>query len=1029
MKTKQIARLFQEAQDFHKKENLKQARRLYERVIDIDDTHGEALIFLALIRQAEQHQEDALTYAERAYNVSRTNPLILVNYGVILKNSKKYELATRVYNEALRINPNMLAARANLATVYMLQGQLGLAEVEFKKVLQKTEDIAPLLNLSRIEIAKGDYKRAQEYLDQARSRDPGHRDITSVSALLARKDRDDDLAFAFAIKALKVNPTSHELWQTIRNLDSDSLKLPELEFAFSNLLKTKSTDVGVFSATVDIARKNTLWTYLVELEDRLTSGLENEDNIRGSAADCFTLLGANISQKAHRKLSEYVWRQIHPVLVKDKSQNLQKQHKNELRVGFLSYDFRNHAIGHLIVGFMESLPHNGISYVAYSNSDDDTSETRQRIVSSFLKFTNISKLSDAELAEVITEDQIDILIDLGQWTMGTRATVFKYKPAAIQIQWLGMPGTLGASDCCDYVIADRWVVDQLNADGFTESVLLLNRSYQPNDHVKPDLSLGGTKSENNLPDESFVFCSFNQHYKFSPDTIDAWINILKSVSDSVLWLLASKSEKQKANLLAYFTKGGIKADRIIFAEHKSQKEHIARLRHADLVLDTWPYNAHTTCSDALRAGVPVITLPGKVFASRVAAGILKTAGLDEWVAKDVNDYVDKAVRFASKTRSDVDKDKQLIYNEYWSSNMVDNAQFSIMFENMMKNLSRSHELFIGNKLISVDDEGNIDSTLVDISYSDKKAKISTSVEASAGGDGPKTSMLSRDKLSNLRFLYNDIIKLSKNPLLLDVGAAIFDWDSSKTQYLIDANLVDVLGFEPDMRSFQKLKEMCSSNKTYLNKAVGDGQEVYFNLLEGSHMSSVLLPNTPILKDLMGYRNTSIVKNILLETIRLDDVKEAKNASMLKIDTQGTELLILQNSTSLLKSLVIIQLEASFLQMYVDQPSFFKIGSWLEDRGFCMLQFEKFNYMEYKTPNNDSSIGCSQLLEVDPVFIPNPISWDKMSCERLKSLAFLLHSVYGAYDVAARALWTLDRLNGGSSCQQYTQYLEESGLYA
>lgn len=1029
MVKKQITKLLQEAQALHKKGKLAAAGRIYERIIEIDEAHEQALIFLALIKQAEHNQESALNYAERAYNASRTNPLILVNYGVILKNCKKYELAAQVYNEALRIEPSMLAARANLATVYMLQGQLGLAEVEFKRIVQKTEDVAPLLNLSRIEIAKNNYRQASKYLDQARARDPGHRDMLAVSALLASKDNDDELAFEQSIQALKSNPISYELWQALRKIDADSLRMDDVELAFSNLLRTNSTDVGVFSAAVDIARKNTLWTHLPELEDRLNRGLESRDSIRGSATDCFTLLGANISQHAHRKLSEYVWKRMHTGVAQGKVKKLRNRIGNKLRVGFLSYDFRNHAIGHLIVGLIELLPQNNVFYVAYSNSDDDASDTRNRIVSSISKFTNISKLSDNELIDVIQQDEIDVLIDLSQWTSGSRVSIFQHRPAEIQIQWLGMPGTLGATDCCDYIIADRWVIDEENVNGFAENVLLLNRSYQPNDHIKPDLSLGGTKCENNLPTDSFVFCSFNQHYKFSPDTINAWIEILKSVSHSVLWLLDTKSEKQKANLISYFTQAGVSAERIIFAEHKPHKEHIARLRHADLVLDTWPYNAHTTCSDALRAGVPVVTLPGKVFASRVAAGILKTSGLDEWIANDVNNYIDKAIQFSLKDRSDVNDKKRSVYETYWSSKMVDNLHFGSLFENMVKNISMHHQKLIESSIIPVDGEGNIDFTSLGVSNNQNKTIISSSVATCVNNDADEPFVPGRDKISNLRFLYKNVIDLPETPLLVDVGAAIFDWDPSKTEYLINANLLKVLGFEPDMRSFQKLKENRSVNKMYLNKAVGDGNVVYLNLLEGSHMSSVLLPNAPILKDLMGYKNTSIVDKIQLETVRLDDVLEAEKASMLKIDTQGTELLILKNASSLLESLVIIQIEAAFLQMYVHQPSFFKIGSWLEDRGFIMLQFEKFNYQEYKTPDIKSSMGCSQLLEVDPVFIPNPLLWDKMSCERLKSLAFLLHSVYGAHDVAIRVLWTLDKFNEGSICQKYIQYLEQAGLYA
>lgn len=1026
----QVEKLFNDAQALHKKGKVGPARKIYDRILKIDSGHAQTLIFVALIEAKNGDIESALTFAERAYSVSRSDPLILVNYGILLKNARKFDLAIQVYNEALQANPKLSSARANLATVYMLSGRAAEAEKEFKQVILETEEVAPYLNLARLALAKDDIEDAESYLEAAEARDPGHQDISVVRALISKKDRNDEVAYQSSVGALTKNPLSYEAWQTLRGVDPVVLNLRQVDNLFSMLLKTQSRHAGVFAAAVDLARKNTLWTYLPQLEERLTQGLEEQNEIRGSSSDAFTLLGANISQKAHRKLSEYVWKHSYQHFDRVDAPVWEKDSDTKLRVGFLSYDFRNHAIGYLIVGFMESLAGEAAQYYAYSNSDDDGSETRKRIVSSMHKFTNISKLTDSELSDVIQRDKIDILIDLSQVTSGTRASVFRYRPAAIQMQWLGMPGTLGAPGVCDYIIADRWVIDDQNLSGFSETPVLLDRSYQPNDHVKPDLTLSGTRADHNLPEDAVVFCSFNQHYKFSPDTIGLWCGIMNNVPNSILWLLKPKTEEHKTHLLSVLEQYDISSDRVIFAGHRPQKEHIARISHADLILDTWPYNAHTTCSDALRAGVPVVTLPGKVFASRVAQGILSTGNLSEWIASSSETYVKIAVDYASRPRAEINEIKEKIANTYWSSPMVDNTKFGKMFETMLVKIHAGQKQLCKASVLQVQADGSV----FDNSGSDSTTQlfdIETVADLHNDGSSKLKSIVSRDKLKNLQHLKSVVIGLDNLPLVVDVGAADFD-SAIGFEVLADINLARVVGFEPDHASFLKLVQSNKKNRRYINSAIGSGDIEKFNICKAPGMNSILQPDFDFLGYFPKFADWSeVIHSEEIKTVRLDDVVDLSEISFLKLDVQGAEFNILKNSLKCLQRATLLQLELSPTPLYQNEASFFEVGAWLQGQGWSLHALSNINKRALKPFGKDGSPygGINHILQVDAVFIPDLRMWDKINDQRLLELSFWAHAIYKSFDLTERALWTLDQRDHGSRTVAYKEYLREAGLYA
>jgi protein O-GlcNAc transferase len=315
-----------------------------------------------------------------------------------------------------------------------------------------------------------------------------------------------------------------------------------------------------------------------------------------------------------------------------------------LRIGYLSNDFRNHATSHLMKSLFSLHDRANFEIFAYSFGADDNSEYRRYISASCEHFQDIINLSIEESARQIFNDGIHILIDLKGYTAGSRNGILALRPAPIQVNYIGFPGTMGA-DLIDYIIGDATVTPPEFVDSFSEKLVTLPHSYFVNDHQQVISSTPITRSQYNLPESAFVFCCFNNNYKIDPLIFDVWMRILANVPGSVLWLLV-RFPVVEDNLRREAQARGISSDRLIFAEYHEKPEHLARHQLADLFLDTLYYNAHTTASDALWAGLPVITCPGKTFASRVAASLLTAVGLPELITNNLEQYEELAIHLA-----------------------------------------------------------------------------------------------------------------------------------------------------------------------------------------------------------------------------------------------------------------------------------------------------------------------------------------------------------------------------------------------
>jgi predicted O-linked N-acetylglucosamine transferase (SPINDLY family) len=346
------------------------------------------------------------------------------------------------------------------------------------------------------------------------------------------------------------------------------------------------------------------------------------------------------------------------------------KHK-KIRIAYLSSDFCLHPVSLLTVQLYELHNRELFEVYGYCWSPEDGSELRQRIINAMDHFYRINQMDDESAAKLIHEHEIDILIDLQGQTSGARPNILTYRPATIQITYLGLPATTGIPSI-DYVIADRYLIPEDAAPYYTEKPLYMPNVYQVSDN-KRITGITPSRESCNLPEHKFVYCSFNNSYKLTEDMFNIWMNILHRTENSILWLLADNQWAQE-NLQKRAYELGINPDRLIFASRVAPENYLARFAIADLFLDSFPFNAGTTANDALWMGLPILTLSGRSFASRMAGSLLTTANLPELITHHIQEYEDKAV-YLYNNPSECNRIRDHLENTRNSSDLFNTPKF------------------------------------------------------------------------------------------------------------------------------------------------------------------------------------------------------------------------------------------------------------------------------------------------------------------------------------------------------------------
>jgi predicted O-linked N-acetylglucosamine transferase (SPINDLY family) len=354
---------------------------------------------------------------------------------------------------------------------------------------------------------------------------------------------------------------------------------------------------------------------------------------------------------------------------------------HKIKLGYFSADLHTHATALLMAGLFESHDRSKFELIAFSFGPDSDDLLTKRIRSAFDQFIDVRSMSDRAIAAYARELKIDIGIDLKGFTQDSRTGIFAERAAPIQINYLGFPGSMGAP-YIDYIVADGYVIPEELSVNYAEQVLRLPHCYQPNDNLRLIASTPQSRTKHGLPDEAIVLCSFNNNYKITPTVFDVWMRLLKRFPQAVLWLLKDTPTSEK-NLKKEAQERGVDPERLIFAARVKSDEHLARHVCADIFMDTYPCNAHTTASDALYAGLPLVTCSGNSFASRVAGSLLTTIGLPDLITNNLSDYEQKIVELISKPALLSDVKNRLQENKN-TSPLFDTKQYTKDWENLLQ---------------------------------------------------------------------------------------------------------------------------------------------------------------------------------------------------------------------------------------------------------------------------------------------------------------------------------------------------------
>ena len=523
------------------------------------------------------------------------------------------------------------------------RGNLTGAEAIYRKILNAdTKHFDALHMLGIIYSQRGLFKEAEKYLSEAIAIDGGVPPcLHNYGILLCKLGRFDEAINIFK-RAIRLAPNHAPIYSDCGNAFSKLKRHEESATAFAKALEINPQ--FPFAKGLLLHQKMQLCDW-VKIDD-LIAQIDRDLAVGKQSADPFGWQGVAKSERSLQLCAELYNRNRFPADIKPIVRRLENNQK--IRIGYLSGEFRDQATSHLLVGVLENHDKSRFQIYAIDSGWDDRSKVRSRIVDSVHCVINIKELSTSQAMNAIREEQIDLLINLNGYFGEEKTELFAQKAAPMQINYLGFPGTLGA-DYIDYIIADQCIIPRNHREFYTEKVVYLPNCYQANDREKEIGSRIFSRLECGLPEKGFVFCCFNNNYKIMPEIFDCWMRILLQIDGSVLWLI-DDNEVAARNLRKEAVARGVNVERLVFAKRIPLPDHLARHRLADLFLDTLPYNAHTTASDALWAGLPVLTCLGETFAGRVAASLLNAIRLPELITTSLEAYERMAVDLAMQPK-------------------------------------------------------------------------------------------------------------------------------------------------------------------------------------------------------------------------------------------------------------------------------------------------------------------------------------------------------------------------------------------
>lgn len=581
---------------------------------------------------------DAEAVARRALERAPADSEALYLLGSALLFQERFREALGPLSEAAK-SLDRRGVRHRLGYCCLALGDLAAAETALREEVRDHPEVVNAHNALGVALARqGKHAEALAVFQAVLLREPNSEEANNnVANVLSELGRDEE-ALPYLRSVVRINPQHADAQYNLGTVLQSLGRHEEAVDAFESALRGapgNSYALGYLTWNeLAICRWRELPARIEDLRRRIG---EN------AAAAPFVVVALPVTLAEQRACSELHVRNTLPPVPAPLSQGT-RQRRGRLRLAYLSADFHEHATAYLAVRLFELHDRSQFETLGVSYGRPEASPMRRRLEQAFDAFIDVRTQSDREVAELLREREIDVAVDLKGHTTGARLGILAYRPAPVQVTYLGFPATTGAP-FIDYVLADRFVIPEGERGAYTEKVVYLPDCYQVNDSTRA-IGAGQTdRAALGLPPHGFVFCCFNNSYKIRPAVFAVWMRLLAAVPDSVLWLLADNAGATR-NLRDAAASSGIEPRRLVFAARAPHGEHLARQRMADLFLDTAPYNAHTTASDALWAGLPVLTIDGATFAGRVAGSLLRAIGLPELVCRSLEEYERLALRLA-----------------------------------------------------------------------------------------------------------------------------------------------------------------------------------------------------------------------------------------------------------------------------------------------------------------------------------------------------------------------------------------------
>jgi protein O-GlcNAc transferase len=611
----------------------------YQRAIAINPNNVVAHYQLGRVLQAQGRHREALASFDQALTIKPDFAEALDRGGLSLRALGRHGEALASHDKALSIRPDFAEAFLNRGDTMLGLKRFAEALASYDRALAIKPGQADALNnrgvalkeLRRLDAALASY-------DQALAVAPGHAEaLVNRGTALQLVGRDEEALASFD-EALAVRPDLVDAHYNRATLLKSMKRFEEALAGYEAALALAPNHPEAYGAA-EAALAICDWARVASTAAGLAGAIAEGK----AGVTPFALLGLGDDPSLQLRCARNYIAERVPLRPEPMWKGSVRR-GDRIRIAYLSADFQDHATAYLAADLFELHDRSRFEVLGFSFGRDDGSEMRRRLVKAFDQFHDVQSNGDRDIAQMLHDLHVDIAVDLKGHTKDARPEILSYRPAPLAVNYLGYPGTMGA-DFIDYIIADRIVAPFSDEPFFAEKIVHLPGCYQPNSTKRAAASRVPQRGEASLPNEGFVFCSFNNNYKITAPVFDVWMRLLKNVP-GVLWLLGDNTAAER-NLRQEAHARGIDPARLIFAPRLAHEEHLARQRLADLFLDTLPINAHTTASDALWAGLPIVTCRGESFVARVAASVLCAADLPELVTESLAEYEACALRLAT----------------------------------------------------------------------------------------------------------------------------------------------------------------------------------------------------------------------------------------------------------------------------------------------------------------------------------------------------------------------------------------------